>query len=92
MFQVKSTLSYLVTLSLMHLNSQIHWTFWTIHTKNINYQKIKDIVLKDIKKDICDLIQNKIRQKINIYSQDEHQTLVDKKMIANLEEIHFLKT
>ena len=49
-------------------------------------------MLKDIKKDICDFIQNKIRQKINIYSQDEDQTLVDKKMIANLEEIHFLKT
>ena len=34
-----------------------------------------------------------MRQKINIYSQDKHQTLVDKRMIANLEkEVHFLKT
>ena len=34
-----------------------------------------------------------MRQKINIYSQDKHQTLVDKRMIANLEKvIHFLKT
>ena len=42
---------------------------------------------------MCDLIQNEIRQKINLYSQDEHQTLVDKRIIANLEkEIHFLKT
>ena len=61
--------------------------------KNIKYQKIKDILIKDIKKDVCDLIQNEIRQKINLYSQDEHQTLVDKRIIANLEkEIHFLKT
>ena len=29
--------------------------------KNTNYQKIKDILLKYIKKDVCDLIQNKIR-------------------------------
>ena len=50
-------------------------------------------MLEDIKKDVCDLIQNEIRQKINLYSQDEHQTLVDKRIIANLEkEIHFLKT
>ena len=42
---------------------------------------------------MCDFIQNEIRQKINLYSLDEHQTLVDKKIIANLEkEIHFLKT
>ena len=42
---------------------------------------------------MCDLIQNEIRQKINLYSQDEHQRLVDKRIIANLEkEIHFLKT
>ena len=50
-------------------------------------------MLEDIKKDVCDLIQNEIRQKINLYSQDEHQTLVDKRIIANLEkEFHFLKT
>ena len=60
--------------------------------KNVKYQKIKDILLEDIKKDVCDLIQNEIRQKINLYSQDEHQTLVDKRIIANLEkEFHFLK-
>ena len=42
---------------------------------------------------MCDFIQNEIRQKINLCSQDEHQTLVDKRIIANLEkEIHFLKT
>ena len=30
--------------------------------------------------------------KINLYNQHEHQTFVDKKIIANLEkEIHFLK-
>ena len=50
-------------------------------------------MLKDIKKDLCDFIQNEIRQKINLYSQDERQTLFDKSTIANLEkEIHFLKT
>ena len=61
--------------------------------KNIEYQKIKDILLKDIKKDMCNFIQSKIRQKKNLYSLDEHQTLIDKIIIANLEkEIHFLKT
>ena len=60
---------------------------------NIKYQKIKDILLKDIKKDVYDFIQNEIRQKINLYSQGEHQALVDKRIIANLEkEIRFLKT
>ena len=34
--------------------------------KNDKYQKIKDILLKGIKKDLCDLIQNEIRQKINL--------------------------
>ena len=43
--------------------------------KNVKYQKIKDILLEDIKKDVCDLIQNEISQKITLYSQDEHQTL-----------------
>ena len=60
--------------------------------KNVKYQNIKDILLEDIKKDVCDLMQNEIRQTINLYSQDEHQTLLDKRIIANLEEIHFLKT
>ena len=53
--------------------------------KNVKYQKIKDILLEDIKKDMCHLIQNGIRQKINIYSQDEHQRLVDTRIITNLE-------
>ena len=42
--------------------------------KNIEYQKIKDILLKDIKKDVCNFIQNGIRQKIN---------LVDKRIIVD---------
>ena len=42
---------------------------------------------------MCDLIQNEIRPKINLYSQDEHQRHVHKRITANLEkEIHFLKT
>ena len=50
-------------------------------------------MLEDIKKAMCDLIQNETRQKINVYCQDEHQTLVDKRIIANLERvIHFLKS
>ena len=34
-----------------------------------------------------------MRQKTNLYSQNEHQTLVDKSIKANLEKVvHFLKT
>ena len=40
--------------------------------KNVKYQKIKDILLEVIKKDVCDFMQNEMRQKINLYSQDEH--------------------
>ena len=40
--------------------------------RSIKYQKIKDILLEDIKKDEWELIQNKIRLQINLYSQDEH--------------------
>ena len=47
--------------------------------KKVQYQKIKDILLEYTKKDMCNLMQNEIRQTINLYSQDEHQTLVDKK-------------
>ena len=50
-------------------------------------------MLKDIKKDVYDLIQSEIRQQINLFSQEEYQTLVDKRLIANLKkEINFLKT
>ena len=59
--------------------------------KNINYQKNKEILLKDIKKNVCDFIQNQKRKKINVHSQDEHQTSADQRIIANLgKEIHFL--
>ena len=47
--------------------------------KKVQYQKIKDILLEYTKKDMCNLMQNEIRQTTNLYSQDEHQTLVDKK-------------
>ena len=80
MFQIKSSLSYLVTLGRMQLEPHatefsdilevLDNTF-----KNVKYQKIKDILLEDIKKHVCDLIQNEISQKITLYSQDEHQTL-----------------
>ena len=80
MFQIKSSLSYLVTLDRMQLEPHatefsdilevLDNTF-----KNVKYQKIKDILLEDIKKHVCDLIQNEISQKITLYSQDEHQTL-----------------
>ena len=80
MFQIKSSLSYLVTLGRMQLEphatefSDILEVLDNIF-KNVKYQKIKDILLEDIKKDVCDLIQNEISQKITLYSQDEHQTL-----------------
>ena len=44
--------------------------------------------------DTLDVLDNtSIGQKINLYSQDEHQSFVDKIIIANLEkQVHFLKT
>ena len=40
-----------------------------------------------------DFIQNEVKQKINLQNQEEYQTAVDKKLIANLEsEIEFLKS
>ena len=40
-----------------------------------------------------DFIQNEVKQKINLQNQEEYQTVVDKKLIANLErEIEFLKS
>ena len=96
MFHIKSSLSYLVTLRRMQLESHatefsdilevLDNTF-----KNVKYQKIKDIFLEDIKKDVCDLIQDEISQKITLYSQDEHQTLADKRIEDLEKDIHFLK-
>ena len=38
--------------------------------ENIKYQKIENILLKDIKKDVFDFIQNEIRQKINLHKMN----------------------
>ena len=61
--------------------------------KYAKYKKIKDILLPDIKNDIRNFIQNEVKQKINLHNQEEYQTVVDKKLIPNLErEIEFLKS
>ena len=61
--------------------------------KYAKYKKIKDILLADIKNDIKDFIQNEVKQKINLHNQEEYQTVVDKKLIPNLErETEFLKS
>ena len=58
-------------------------TLYLIANKNMKYEKIKDILLRDIKNDISEFIQN---------DKEEYQTLVDKRTIATLEkEIEFLK-
>ena len=46
-----------------------------------------------MKNDICDFIQNEVRQKINLHNQEEYQKLIDKKLITNLgKKIEFLKS
>ena len=49
------------------------------------YKKIKDVFLPEIKNDIRDFIQNEVKHKINLYNQEKYQTVVDKKLITNLE-------
>ena len=57
------------------------------------YKKIKDVLLPEIKDDIRDFMQNEVKQKTNLHNQEEYQTVVDKKLITNLErEIEFLKS
>ena len=56
-------------------------------------QKIKDVLLPEIKNAIRDFIQNEVKQRINLQNQDEYQTAVDEKLITNLErEIEFFKS
>ena len=60
--------------------------------KYAKYKKLKDVLLPEIKNDIRDFIQNEVKQKTNLHNQEEYQTVVDKKLITNLErEIEFLK-
>ena len=55
-------------------------------------KKIKDVLLPEIKNDISDFIQNEVKQNLSLHNQEEYQTVVDKKLITNLErEIEFLK-
>ena len=61
--------------------------------KYAKYKKINDVLLPDIKNDIKDFIQNEVIQKINLHNQEEYQTVVDKRLIPNLErKIEFLKS
>ena len=61
--------------------------------KYANYKKIKDLLLPEIKNDISHFIQNEVKQKLSLHNQEEYQTVVDKKLITNLErEIEFLKS
>ena len=53
--------------------------------KNIKYKKIKDILLRDIKNDVSEFIENEIKQKLDLHNKEEYQTLVDKRIIATLE-------
>ena len=58
----------------------------------MKYEKVKGVLLHEIKNDIRDFIQNEVKQKINLHNQKMYQTVVDKKLITNLErEIEFLK-
>ena len=54
--------------------------------KYAEHKKIKDVLLPEIKNDVSDFIQNKVKQKINLHNQEESQTVVDKKLIANLDQ------
>ena len=61
--------------------------------KYAKYKKLKDVLLPEIKNDIRDFIQNEVKQKTNLHNQEEYQTVVDKKLITNVErEIEFLKS
>ena len=61
--------------------------------KYAKYKKIKDVLLPEIKNDISNFIQNEVKQKLSLHNQEEYQTVVDKKLITNLErEIEFLKS
>ena len=40
--------------------------------KNIKYKKIKDNLLQDIKNDVSELIQNEIKQKLDLHNKEEY--------------------
>ena len=46
--------------------------------KNIKYKKIKDILLRDIKNDVSEFIENQTKQKSDRHNNEEYKTLVDK--------------
>ena len=46
--------------------------------KNIKYEKIKDILLRDIKNDVSEFIENQTKQKSDRHNNEEYKTLVDK--------------
>ena len=47
--------------------------------------KIRNVLLPEIKNGVSDFLQNEIKQKINLHNQEEYQTVVDEKLLANLE-------
>ena len=46
--------------------------------KNIKYKKIKDILLRDIKNDVSEFIENQTKRKSDRHNNEEYKTLVDK--------------
>ena len=61
--------------------------------KNIKYNKIKDNLLRDMKNDVSEFIQNEIKQKLSLYIKEEDQAFVYKMIIVTLEkETKFLNS
>ena len=50
--------------------------------KNIKYKKIKDILLRDIKNDVSEFVENKIKQELQLHNKEEYKALVDKRIIV----------
>ena len=47
--------------------------------KNVEYKKIKDILLREIKNDVS---ENGAKQKLQLHNKEEYKALVDKRIIA----------
>ena len=53
--------------------------------KNVEYKKIKDILLREIKNDVS---ENGAKQKLQLHNKEEYKALVDKRIIAKGNAIH----
>ena len=63
-----------------------------MHTKILNTEKLKVLTTR-YKNGLSEFIESEIKQKLDLQNKEEHQTLVDKRIIATLEkEVEFLKT